>query len=217
MKQFAVIGLGRFGNSLATTLYKMGNEVIAIDIDEEKVENIAEQVTYAVQADATDENILKSIGLKNIDVAVITMASNLEASILATLSAKELGIEKVYAKAMNDQHSKVLYKIGADKVFLPERDMGIRVAHTLATTNIFEMIELDPEHSIIEINAPEKWDNKTLDEMDFRAKYGVNVIAIKRGKKFNISPIAEDIIKKGDILVVLGENKAIEKLESDQK
>lgn len=213
MEEFAVIGIGRFGFSLATTLYKLGYEVIAIDIDEEKVEDIAEEVTYSVQADATDENALRSIGLRNVDVVVVATASDLQSSILATLNAKELGIKKVYAKAMNQQHSKVLHKIGADRVFSPERDMGVRVAHNLVSSNIFEIIELDPEHSIIEINALKGWNNNTLEKLDFRAKYGLNIIAIKRGDEFNISPTASDVVKENDILVVVGSNRDIDKLK----
>lgn len=213
MEEFAVIGIGRFGFSLATTLYKLGYEVIAIDIDEEKVEDIAEEVTYSVQADATDENALRSIGLRNVDVVVVATASDLQSSILATLNAKELGIKKVYAKAMNQQHSKVLHKIGADRVFSPERDMGVRVAHNLVSSNIFEIIELDPEHSIIEINALKSWSNNTLEKLDFRAKYGLNIIAIKRGDEFNISPTASDVVKENDILVVVGSNRDIDKLK----
>lgn len=216
MKQFAVIGMGRFGTSLATTLYEMGHDVLIIDKDEEKIEDIIDKVTYGVQADATDDKALKDAGLKNVDVAIISIASNLQASIMATLNAKELGIKHVYAKAQNEQHHKVLSKIGADKVFSPERDMGVRVARSLASDNIFELIELDSDHSIVEIRALKNWTNKSLAEMDFRAKFGINIMAIKRNKDLNISPMAKDIIEENDILLIVGDNAAIEKLKLNE-
>lgn len=215
MKQYAIIGLGRFGSSLATTLYEMGYDVLAIDKNEEKVQEIAEKVTYAVQADGSDENVLKSIGVRNVDVVIISIASDLQASVLATLHAKEFGIKNVYAKAKDAQHSKVLMKIGADRVFLPEKDMGVRVAHQLVSNNILEMIELDPDHSIIEINAFDNWQGRSVGELDFRAKYGINIIAIKKDRKLNLSPNANDIIENGDILVVIGDNNSVGNLQSN--
>lgn len=216
MKQFAVIGMGRFGYSLATKLYELGYDVLAIDDDEENIKNIAERVTYAVQADATDINTLKAIGLRNIEVVVVAIATDINASLMTTLNARELGIKEVFAKAQNEQHAKVLYKVGADRVFLPERDMGNRVAHNIASNNILDLIELDPNHSIIEINAIEQWEGKSLADLDLRAKYGINVIAIKRGDKLNISPIAKDEIQKIDILVVIGDNNSLAKIKNGE-
>lgn len=213
MKQYAVIGIGRFGYSLATKLYELGYDVLAVDKDEEKIKNIADKVTYAVQADATDINTLKAIGLRNIEVVVVSIASDINSSLMATLNARELEIKEVYAKAQNEQHAKVLYKVGADRVFLPERDMGKRVAHNIVSTNILDLIELDPNHSIIETNAIDNWEGKTLQELNLRAKYGINVIALKRGDQLNISPTAMDKIYKNDILVVIGDNDSLSKIQ----
>ncbi|MCX7694981.1 MAG: TrkA family potassium uptake protein [Caloramator sp.] len=212
-KQFVVIGLGRFGSSIAKTLYSLGHEVLAIDIDEEVVQDISDHVTHAVQADATDEATLKSLGIRNFDIAVITIGSDVQSSVLVTLLVKELGVKYVIAKAQNELHAKVLYKIGADRVVFPERDMGIRVAHNLCSSNILDYIELSPDYSIMEVTALEEWEDKTLKELNFRTRYGINVMAIKRGNDINISPAAEDVIKKGDILVVIGGTDDIKNIE----
>lgn len=213
MKQYVVIGCGRFGSSVARTLYNMGHDVLAIDSSEEIIQYISEEVTHAIQADATDENVLKSLGIRNFDVAIITIGSNIQASIMTTLMAKELGVKYVVAKAHSEIHAKLLFKIGADRVVFPERDMGIRVAHNLVSGNILDYIELSPEYSIIEITAPSEWIGKTLLDLNVRSKYGINVMAIKHDSQINISPTATDCIKDGDILVVIGRNKDLEKLE----
>ncbi|WP_077367194.1 potassium channel family protein [Anaerosalibacter sp. Marseille-P3206] len=214
MKQFAVIGCGRFGSSIAKTLYKLGHEVLAIDKDEELVQEISDCVTHAVQADVMDENVMKDLGIRNFDVVIISIGSNLEASIFATLISKELGVKSIIAKAQNELHGKVLKQIGADKIVFPERDMGIRVAHNLVSTNILDFIELSPDYSIVEITAVSEWEDKTLKELKLPTKYGINVMAIKRDECINISPYADDEILKGDILVVIGNTKDIEKIEN---
>lgn len=213
MKQYAVIGCGRFGSSVAKTLYNLGHEVLAIDKDEEKVQEISEYVTHAVQADVMDESVLRELGVRNFDVVIISIGSNLEASIFATLIAKELGVKRVIAKAQSELHGKVLSKIGADKIIFPERDMGVRVAHNLVSTNILDFIELSPDYSIVEIAAISEWENKTLRELKLPTKYGINVMAIKREKYINASPYADDMISKGDILVVIGNTEDIRKIE----
>ncbi len=213
MKSFAVIGCGRFGSSIARTLYNLGNEVMAIDISEERVQEISEEVTHVVQADIMDESVLKDLGLRNFDVVIVSIGSDIEASIMATLIAKELGVKRVIAKALSDIHGKVLYKIGADKVIFPERDMGIKVAHNLVSTNILDFIELSPDYSILEITAIEEWENKSLEQLRLPTKYGINVMAIKRENTINVSPNGEYIISKGDILVVIGSTVDIKKIE----
>jgi trk system potassium uptake protein len=215
MKQFVVIGCGRFGSSVAKTLCKLGYDVLAIDKDPDKVQEIAEFVTHAVQADAIDENALRTIGIRNFDVAVVTIGSDIQSSIMGTLLAKEMGIKKVVAKAQNELHAKVLYKIGAHKVIFPERDMGIRVAHNLVSSNILDVIEFAPDYSIIEVVAKDDWADKTLRELKLPSIYGVNVMAIKTGDDLNISPYAEDVIKKGDTLIVIGDNASLKKLEQE--
>lgn len=213
MKQFAVIGCGRFGSSVARTLYGLGYDVLAIDENEDVIQNISDSVTHAVQADATDEASIKSLGIRNFDVAVITIGSNIQSSILITLIVKELGVKYVVAKAQNELHAKVLYKIGADRVVFPERDMGVRVAHNLVSSNILDYIELAPDYSIVEIAALKDWEGKSLSELNMRARYGINVMAIKHGAEINISPNALDMIRKDDVLVVIGHNDDVQKLE----
>lgn len=213
MKQYVVIGCGRFGGSVARTLYNMGHDVLAIDSSGETIQYISEEVTHAIQADATDESVLKSLGIRNFDVAIITIGSNIQASVMTTLMVKELGVKYVVAKANNEIHAKLLFKIGADRVVFPERDMGIRVAHNLVSSNILDYIELAPEYSIMEITAPSEWTGKTLLDLNIRSKYGINVMAIKHDSQINISPVAADYIRDGDILVVVGRNKDLEKLE----
>ncbi|WP_173391424.1 potassium channel family protein [Tepidanaerobacter acetatoxydans] len=213
LKQFVVIGLGRFGLSLAETLYDLGHDVLGIDIDEEIVQNVADSITHAVKADATDENALRALGVRNFDVAVVSIGNDIQASILVTLILKEMGIKYVVAKAQNELHGKVLYKIGADRIVFPERDMGIRVAHNLTLSNILDYIELSPEYSIIEISAISSWFNKSLSQLNMRRKYGLNVIAIKRDGDVIISPNGDDVILKGDVLAVVGQKHDIENME----
>ncbi len=212
-KQFAVIGLGRFGQSVAKTLYKLNYDVLAIDSDETLVQENVNEVTHAVQADSTDEIALKSLGIRNFDVVVVAIGQNIQASILTTLILKDLGIETIVVKAQNQLHAKVLYKIGASKVVFPERDMGQRVAHNLVTPNILDYIELSEDYSIVEIIASEKMANKSLIELDIRAKFGVSVMALKNNNDINIAPKATDFIKNGDIMVIVGHNKDLRKFE----
>lgn len=212
-KQYAVIGLGRFGSSVATELYQLNNDVIGIDLDENRIEENIHNVTHAVQADATEEAALKSLGLGNYDVVVIAIGENIQASILASLIVKELGVETIVVKAQNNLHSKVLYKIGVTKVIFPERDMGLRVAHNLVAPNILDYIELSDDYSIVELLSSEKIIGKSLVELDIRAKFGCNVIALKNGEEINIAPNADDLIAKGDVLVVIGSKKNLQHFE----
>ena len=170
-KQFVIIGLGRFGSSIAKTLYSLGSDVLAIDLDEDIVQEISDSVTHAVQLDATDENALRSLGIRNFDVAVVTIGDNIQSSIMATLLVKELGVKYIIAKGHSDLHAKVLYKIGADRVILPEKDMGVRVAHNLVSANILDYIELSEDYSVMEIQALEEWTGSTLKDVKLRSKY----------------------------------------------
>jgi len=213
MKSFVVVGCGRFGSAVAETLYNLGNEVLAIDGDEEVIEAISGHVTHAVQADVMDENVMRELGIRNFDVAVISIASNLEASILATIIVKDLGVKKVVAKAQSEIHGKVLRRIGADKVIFPERDMGVRVAHNLSSKGIIDFIELSPEYSIMEIQSVKQWTGKSLAQLRLRNKYGINVMAIKRGSDINVSPGPDDVICDGDILLALGSISDMARIE----
>ena len=212
MKQFIVLGLGKFGSAVATTLVELGHEVLGVDKDEERVDALKDKITQAVQADITEEKALKELGVKNFDAAIVSITTDLEASILVTMMLKEMGLKYIIAKAQNNLHAKVLEKIGVDKIVFPERDMGARIAQRLITPDIKDYIDLEPDYNVIEIEALPDFVDKTLSELDLRNKYGINVLAIKRNNSFNISPQAKDIIKKGDLLIVIGETKKITEL-----
>ncbi len=212
-KQFAVIGLGRFGTSVASALYKLGYEVLAIDADEERVQKFSEEVTHVVQADTTDENSLKALGIRNFDVVVVAIGEDIQANVLTTLLLKDLGVKHIVAKARNELHGKMLTKIGADRVVYPERDMGQRVAHNLVSTNVLEYIELSPDLSIVEITAPGSLVGQTLAEANLRVRYEVNVVAIKRDEGLIVPPQPNEKIKAGDALIFVGQTRGIQKLE----
>lgn len=212
MKQFIVLGLGRFGSAVATTLVELGHEVLGVDNDEERVNDLKDEITQTVQADITEERVLKELGVKNFDAAIVSIATDLEASILVTMMLKEMGLKYIIAKAQNNLHAKILKKIGVDKVVFPERDMGARIARRLITPNIKDYVELEPNYNIMEIEALPEFVDKSLSELDLRNKYGINVLAIKRNNGFNISPRAKDVIKKDDLLIVIGETKIITEL-----
>ncbi len=209
-KQFVVIGLGRFGVSVATTLAESGYEVMAIDINEEVIQEISSVVTHAVQADVTDVDTLNSLGIRNFDIAIVAIGRDIQSSIMVTLLLKEMGIQYVVAKASSDLHEKVLQKLGADKIISPEQDMGVRIANSLISGSIVEHIQLSPEYSIVEIVSLPAWNGKTIREINMRAAYGINVIAIERDKEISITPGPDFLLLKNDILVVVGANKKIE-------
>ena len=207
-KQFVVIGLGRFGSSIATTLYSLGNDVLVIDKNEDLIQDIASEVTHAVQADATDENALRALGIRNFDVAIISIGGDIQSSVMATLILRELGVKYIIAKGNGELHAKVLYKIGADRVVLPEKDMGVRVAHNIISSSILDYIELSSDYSIMEVKAFEDWVGKDLKSLNLRKKYGINVIAIKKGEKINLNPAADDKVCKDNVIVAIGSKEA---------
>lgn len=213
-KQFIIIGLGRFGASIAKTLYNLGQDVLAIDLNGDRIQEIADNVTHAIQIDATDENILKTLGIRNFDVAIVTIGTNIQASTMVTLLVKEMGVRYIVAKATSDLHAKILYKIGADKVILPEQDMGIRVAHHLVSSNILDYIELPSDYSMIELEPLDEWLNESIRDIEIRGKYGINIVAIKNDKNIDVSPPANYIIKSTDILIALGSNKDLNKFKN---
>lgn len=212
-REFAVIGLGRFGGSICRELSREGMEVLALDLDEDKVNEYKDIASHAVIADSTDENVLKELGLRNIDHVIVAIGDNIQASILTTLMLKELGIKKITVKAQNDYHEKVLSKIGADHVVHPERDMGKRIAHNIISNNILDYIELSDDHSVVEVKAGSKMSGRTLIDLDIRAQYGCNVVAIKRGKDVIVSPMAAEEIKLEDVLIVIGADKDLSRFE----
>lgn len=201
--------LGRFGSSVARSLCELGHEVLAVDRDEKLVEAIAPDVTQAVQANAVDEDALAELGVQNFDAAIVAIGTDIRASILATVLLKEAGVPKVLAKAVDDLHARVLYKVGADRVIFPERDMGQRVARSLVAPNILDLMALSDDDQIAELTLPTDWADKTIVELNIRRNFGVSVLGIHRGGKFLTSPGAETMLMAGDVLLVMGKKEAI--------
>lgn len=190
MKQIAILGLGRFGRALARTLVEMGHDVMGVDANEAVVEKMAPVLTNCVQADVMDEQTLLSLGVTNFDIVVVGIGnSDMQASIFTTLMLKEMGVEHVVCKVSSNKHARILLKLGADRVVYPERDMGMRFAHSIAQSDVLEFIELSEEYSMMEINAPKYLIGKSLKESDVRSKYNINIVAIKRGKKIMVNQI----------------------------
>ena len=212
-KQFLVIGMGRFGASVAKTLTQMGHEVLAMDRDARIVDDIAPFVTQAVQGNATDDEILMSLGVENYDSIVVSIASNMRDSILICMLLKEIKARHIVAKAMDDLHAKVLQKIGVDRVIFPERDMGQRTARALVMPQMMETMNLSDLHEIVEIEMPADWDDHTLGQLDVRKKYDLSVLAIRRGTDMLVSPRADFRFASGDVLLVLGEKEKVRALE----
>ncbi|MBD3859518.1 TrkA family potassium uptake protein [Bacillus sp. 28A-2] len=203
-KEYAVIGLGRFGGSICKALSEEGLEVMAMDMNEDRVNEYAKIASHAVIGDSTDESVLKNLGIRNFDHVIVAIGENIQASILTTIMLKELGVKMVTVKAQNDYHEKVLNKIGADRIVHPERDMGRRIAHKIISNNVLDYLELSDEYSLIEIVANSRLAGHSLLDLDIRARYGINIVAIKRGKEVIVSPLADEMIQKEDILIVIG-------------
>lgn len=212
-KQVVVIGLGRFGTSVCQELYQLGHEILAIDIDPEKVESISDYSSHAAVADATDESDLKELGVRNFEYGIVAIGDDLQASVLCTLMLKEIGLDQVWVKARDTQHRMVLEKVGADRVIQPESEMGIRVAHHVDSEKIVDYINLSEDYSIVEMVASKKIANKTLMDLNVRVQYNCIVLAIKRGEEVNIAPHPDDSVKEGDVLVVMGHKNDLKKLE----
>lgn len=206
-KSFAVIGLGQFGMTVAVTLAESDCDVLAIDDKEENIEEISEKVTYAVKADVCEPGILKSLGVQNVDVAIIAVAENLEASISATMQAKDLGVPFVVAKSMNNLHGRILEKIGADKIIYPEQAMGFRVARNLISRGFIDIFELSSEFSMAEFVIPDNWVGKSLLELNVREKYHINVIGIKMGEEVNVDIRPDMPLPTGCSVMAVGKNK----------
>jgi trk system potassium uptake protein TrkA len=213
-KTFGVIGLGRFGYHVARTLAQGGAEVIACDVDEEKVREVSEYVSLAYVLDATDAKALKESGIANVDTAVVSIGENIEASILIVVQLKELGVKEIVAKAVNLLHGKVLEKLGVDRVVYPEKEMAIRVAHSLLVGEFIEEIPIGEKHSLFELKAFDFMLGKTLRELDIRRRFGVSVLAIKRGENLIVNPMGDEKILPGDILVVLGTTEQLSSMAS---
>ena len=213
-KEYIVIGLGRFGSSIARQLEANGCKVLAIDRNEQRIRQIAEYVTLAMCLDVSNEESLEEIGGRNFDGAIISIGHSLDASVLATIWAKEQGIGQVIAKAYDEMQGKILTKIGADKIVYPEKEIGVQLANDLAFNHLFDAIELSSEYSIAEIMTLTDWIGKDLREIRLREKYGVNAIAIKRSGTLIVNPLADAPTKKEDIFLLLGTNATLKKIAS---
>lgn len=213
-KQFAVIGMGRFGRATARSLAALGHEVLAVDQNEERINDIVSDVTHALIVDVTDDAAMGELGLGNFDTVVVAIGNELQASIMAVVLAKENGAKYVVAKALDDLHAKVLTKVGADKIIMPERDMGARLAQRLVSNNIVDFIELSDEYGFSEMLLPAKWAGKNLRQLDLRAKYGANVVAVSRsGGKMDISPAPDVPLNEGDRLIIIAPSGVMEKID----
>jgi trk system potassium uptake protein TrkA len=225
MRQFVVIGLGRFGSSIARALSEMDFEVLAIDKEETSVKAMEGVVSQAVVMDATDEKSLRELGVQDFDTAIVSMGETIEDSIMITLTLKELGVKQVIVKAQNDLHSRILKKVGADRIIIPEREMAEKLAQSLASPKIFDFIEVSDTYGIVEMVVPKKFANKTLTELELREKYKVSVIAIKRKIPYSkadgttdfkeeviIGPGGADETVSGDVLILLGRNEDLERV-----
>lgn len=209
---YAVLGLGRFGTTVAVTLAEAGFQIMAVDINEEAVQNIADQVTYAIRGDVTDPDMVRSLGLGNMDGVVIAIANNLEASVMATLLAKESGASYIIAKGDNELHRTILKKMGADSVIIPEQEMGVNVARNLVLGRFTDLIELSSDVSLIEMEMPSAWVGKNLIELDLRGKYSVNVVAVKSKDGTDVTPNPAKAMEKDQSILVSGRNEDIQRL-----
>jgi trk system potassium uptake protein len=218
-RQFAVIGLGRFGSAMATTLSELGHEVIGVDGDGDKVRQLADTISNAVELDATDERALRAVGIQDVDVAVVSIGENIEASLLVVMQLHELGIQTIVAKAVTPIHGRMLERLGVTRVIFPEREMAVRVAHGLAMPHAIDYIELSRDFSIIEIPAPDMFVGRTLRQLELRPKFGVTLIAITRQSDpagtpvTNIAPSADEVILAGDALSLLGSYERLNALD----
>ena len=212
-KRYLVIGAGRFGSSVAQTLFELGHEVVVVDKDVARVQQMSPLVTKAVQADATTEGSLGTLGMADFDVAIVAIGGDIQASLMASILLIEAGARYIVANAQTEMHSKTLSKIGVNRIVFPQRDMGQKLAHSLSAFNIVDLVELSSGNNVVEVIAPVDMVGSTLEELKFRALHGINVIALRnKDGTTNISPGAEDKISEGDIIIAVGEYKALRKL-----
>ena len=213
MKSYLVIGLGRFGQAVARQLCSLGAEVLAMDEYNDLVQQVAADVTHAVVGDAQDKEVLRALGARDFECAILAVGDDLAASVLITMNLKELEVPYVVCKAHDETHRKVLEKLGADRVVIPEQEYAQRLGRSLFSHNVLDYIEISEEYGILEVPAPKGWIGKTLKELNVRAKLGVNIIAVGSGTSTNVAPGADYLIKAGDIMVVLGDNYALEAVQ----
>lgn len=215
MTQYAVIGLGRFGSSVAKELVRLGHEVLGVDKSVQVVDDMSQYLTHTLVADTTDEEALRSIGVRNVDCVVVAIGDDIQASILTSILLQDLGVKKVVTKAVSPLHGKVLKRIGIDRIIYPERDMGVRVANQLVSPNLLDYIELSENYTIAELSATRKIAGLSLKELDTRARYGCTIVAINKKDRVVIAPTADDILEQGDVMVVIGRNEDIDRFERE--
>ena len=213
MKSYFIIGLGLFGEALARNLCKLGAEVLAMDVRNDLVQLVANDVTHAVVGDAQDKSVLRALGAAGFDCAVVAIGDDLAASVLTVMNLQELGVKQIVCKAHDETHRRVLERLGVERVLIPEQEHAQRVARSLVRHNVLDYIELSEEYGILDVPAPKSWIGKTLKELNVRAKLGVNIIAVESGKKTNVSPAADYMIREGDIMVVLGDTYSLEAVQ----
>lgn len=213
MKSYVVIGLGLFGQALARQLCELGAEVLAIDIRQDLVDQLGDEVTHAVATNAQDKEVLRTLGVRDMDCAIVSIGDDLAASVLITMNLMELGVPYIVCKAHDETHRRVLEKLGANRVVIPEQENAQRLGRSLHSHNVLEYIELSEDYGILEIPAPKDWVGYTLIDLDIRRRYGVNIIAIEGQKGVNVSPPADYEIHEKDILVVLGSNYDLEAVQ----
>lgn len=211
---FAVIGIGRFGSAVVRTLFEMGHSVLAMDKHENALHRVADSSTHSVQIDSTDAEALRAVGITNFDAVVVAIGAGVQESILTTLILKEMGCKKVVCKAVDELQGRVLAKVGADLVVYPERDSAIRLARTLASRNVVDLLELSPSFMVEEVSVSPKVQGRTLADLDLRTRTGVNVLLIKRDSQILVTPSGETQLKQGDVLVVVGDKAQLARLES---
>ena len=213
MESFVVIGLGRFGTQIAQKLYKMGYEVLVIDRNQEKIQQIADSVTQAVTGDAQDIDVLYALGVRNCECAIVGIGSDMESSVITTKNLKELEVPYIVCKAHNQMHKRILEKLGADRVIIPEQEMADRLARKLVEPDILDYIEISDDIKLVEKQVPTSWFNKSIRDLSIRAKLGINVIAVKNGVDITVAPGADYVIREGDIIVIVGKQDALDKLQ----
>lgn len=212
-KVYAVFGLGKFGRAVAETLAEGDQEVLVVDADQEKVEDIADMVTQAIRADVSDPDVLRSLGIGNFDTVIVAISKNMEASIMATITAKEMGVPLVIAKATTQVHATVLQKIGADQIVFPEQEQGARMAKNLISGGFVDLFELSDTFSMVEMNVPTPWIGRNIKELNLRNKYGINIIAVKRGTNVDVNISPEQDLEEDETLVIIGETGLLSKLQ----
>ncbi len=216
-KQYAVLGLGSFGESVALTLEKMGCDVLVMDDSYEKIQEISDKVSYAMRADVADPEALQALGGRNLDGVVVAISENLEAGIMATMICKELGVPLVVAKAKDELQGTILKKVGADRIVYPEIEMGSRVAKSLISREFMDWIELSNDYSMVEIAVPDKWVGRSLVDLGVRERLGINVVGIILNGKIDVTLDPQRLLPEGGILIVIGSNEVLEKFDSVRK